>query len=93
MLPDWQHEKELRIVKSDVLGILESNEQRVFTYDYDTLDGIILGMNTRLSDKVKILRILDRKVATRTAKEPFKIYQARYNELTGRIKADHLNLI
>lgn len=92
-LPDWQHEEEFRIVLSDTLSIHNSDEGRSFTYDYDTLDGIIFGINTSLSDKVRIMRILEKKLESRTVPEPFKFFQARYNTRTGRIEADHLSLI
>ncbi len=92
-LPDWQHEDEFRIVISDILGIHDSHEGRTFTYDYDTLDGIIFGINTSLSDKVRIMRIIDEKLKGRTVSEPFKLFQARYNAQSGRIEAHHLNLL
>lgn len=92
-LPDWQHEEELRIVISDTLGIHDSNDGRSFTYDYDTLDGVIFGINTSLSDKVRIMRILDKKLESRTVTEPFKLFQARYNARSGRIEAHHLSLL
>ena len=92
-LPDWQHEEEYRIVISDILGIHDSPEDRTFTYDYDTLDGIIFGTNTSLSDKARLIRILDRKLESRTVTEPFKLFQARYNARSGRIEAHHLSLI
>jgi len=92
-LPDWQHEEELRIVISDNLGVHDSHEGRTFTYDYDTLDGIIFGINTSLSDKVRIMRIVDKKLESRTVTEPFKFFQARYDARSGRIEAHHLSLI
>lgn len=92
-IPDWQHEGELRIVISDILDIHDSDEGRSFTYDYDTLDGIIFGINTSLSDRVRILRIVDEKLESRTVTEPFKLFQARYNARSGRIEAHHLSLV
>jgi len=92
-LPDWQHEEEFRIVIPDILGIYDSHEDRTFTYDYDTLDGIIFGINTSLSDKERIIRIVNNKLETRTATEPFKFFQARYSSRSGRIEAHHLSLI
>lgn len=92
-LPDWQHEEEFRIVISDILGIHDSHEGRTFTYDYDTLDGIIFGIKTSLSDKVRIMRILDKKLESRTVTKPFKLFQARYHARSGRIEAHHLSLI
>ncbi|RMB07911.1 Protein of unknown function (DUF2971) [Eilatimonas milleporae] len=88
-LPDWQHEKELRIVLSDILNIRGTDEGRTFTYDYNTLDGIIFGINTNLSDKVRIMHIVNAKLASRSVPEPFKFYQARYNARTERIEAHH----
>ncbi|WP_454744878.1 DUF2971 domain-containing protein [Ciceribacter selenitireducens] len=92
-LPDWQHEEEFRIVISDILGLHDSHEGRTYTYDYDTLDGIIFGINTSLSDKVRIMRILEKKLQSRTVTEPFKLFQAHYSARSGRIEAHHLSLI
>lgn len=92
-LTDWNHEEEYRIVLSDILGIRDTDEGRTFTYDYDTLDGIIFGINTRLSDKVQIMRIVNDKLANRTTTEPFKFYQARYNTGSGHIEAHYLSLV
>jgi uncharacterized protein (DUF2249 family) len=92
-LPDWLHEEEFRIVISDSLGIRDSHEGRTFTYDYDTLEGIIFGINTSLLDKVRMMRILDKKLDSRTVSEPFKFFQAHYNARSGRIEAHHMSLI
>ncbi|MBC8719890.1 DUF2971 domain-containing protein [Ochrobactrum sp. Marseille-Q0166] len=92
-LPDWRHEEELRIVISDILGIHETPEGRTYTYDYDTLDGIIFGINTSLSDKVRIMQILDKKLGARTVSEPFKFFQARYNARSGCIETHHMSLL
>ncbi|OCW55944.1 hypothetical protein AWJ14_11985 [Hoeflea olei] len=83
----------MRIVISDILGIHDSHDGRTFTYDYNTLDGIIFGINTSLSDKVRIMRILDKKLESRTVTEPFKLFQARYNARSGRIEAHYLSLM
>lgn len=92
-LPDWRYEEELRIVLSDSLSIHDAHEDRTFTYDYDALDGIIFGINTSLSDKMRILRIIAKKLGTRTSSSQFKFYQARYNARSGKIEADHFSLI
>lgn len=92
-LPDWEHEQELRIILSDILNIHDTDEGRLFTYDCNTLDGIIFGINTNLSDKVRILRILDSILANRSTPREFKFYQAKYNSTSGRIEAHHLDLI
>ncbi|MBB4304998.1 hypothetical protein GGD81_004064 [Rhodobium orientis] len=92
-LRDWEHEQESRIILSDILNIRGTDEGRTFTYDYDTLDGIIFGINTSLSNKVRIMRIIDTKLADRSVSRPFKFYQAKYNPRSGRIEAHHLGLL
>lgn len=92
-LPDWGHEEEFRILLSDSLGLYGTHEDRTFTYDYDTLEGIIFGINTSLSDKTRVLRIVNEKLGERPRPSPFKFYQARYNARSGNIEADHLSLI
>lgn len=92
-LPDWGHEEESRVVLSDGLGLYDTHEGHTFTYDYDTLDGIIFGVNTNLSDKTRVLRIINKKLAMRTSASPFKLYQARYSAKSGTIEADHLSMI
>ena len=91
-LPDWQHEQEYRIILSDILGLHDDHEGRTFTYDYNTLDGIIFGINVSLSNKVRIMRIVDQKLSSRTVSRKFKFYQARYNRRTGAIDAEPMNL-
>lgn len=91
-LPDWEHEQELRILLTDGLGIHRTPEGRTFTYDYDVLDGIIFGINTSLSEKVRIMRIVEPKLSGRTVQEPFRFYQAYYSAGSGRIEARLLNL-
>lgn len=90
---DWKHEQEYRVILSDILGIRDSVEGRVFTYDYDTLDGIIFGVNTPMSAKAKIIKIIEPKLENRTVSRPFKLYQARYNSSSGKIVADHLFML
>lgn len=90
--PDWQHEGEGRIVLHDNLGIHDKIEDRTFTYDYDTLEGIIFGMNVKVSDQVKIIQTIEPKLAGRTSTDPFKFYQARYNPRSGNMDCFDLNL-
>lgn len=92
-LPDWEHEHEYRIILSDILGIHETSEGRTFSYDYDTLDGIIFGINTSLSNKLKIMHIIDKKIGERSIRNNFKFFQAKYSPRTGRIEAHHLALV
>lgn len=90
--PDWRHEEERRVVLHDNLGILDKPEDRTFTYDFDTLEGIIFGMNVKMSDQVKALQIIEPKLVNRSSDRPFKLYQARYNSRTGKMECFELHL-
>lgn len=83
--PDWRHEEEGRVVLHDNLGIYEKPDDRTFTYDFDTLEGIIFGMNVKLSDQAKALQIIKPKLVDRSSDRPFSLYQARYNSRTGKM--------
>lgn len=89
---DWKHEQEFRVLLLDNTGV-GSGDGREFTYDYDTLAGIIFGINTSLADKVKIMRIVNKKLTDRNVSKPFKFYQAQYDAGSGRIEARHLSVI
>ncbi|WP_460272835.1 DUF2971 domain-containing protein [Celeribacter sp. ULVN23_4] len=91
--PDWRHEEERRVVLHDNLGIHDKPEDRTFTYDFDTLEGIIFGMNVKMSDQVKALQIIEPKLVNRSSDRPFKLYQARYNSRTGKMECFELHLI
>lgn len=92
-LPEWKHEQEYRIILPDTMGMYKSTENRIFTYDYSTLCGLIFGLNTPVSKKIEILNIIDRKRNQGNSLEDFKFYQARYDASSGKIVADHLFLL
>jgi len=92
-LPDWQHEQEYRIILSDALNLYESDEGRTFTYDCDTLDGIIFGINVSVSDEARVMQIVDQKLHEESVARGFTFYQARYNQRLGKIEVLPLRLI
>lgn len=60
-LPDWEYEKEYRIVLSDILGIFEEPENRLVEYSFEDLEAIIFGIKTPDEDRKKIVDIVKEK--------------------------------
>lgn len=58
-LGQWEHEQEVRMVLSDLLGSEESH--RKVTYDMSQLEGVVFGLRTKLKDRFEVIRILSEK--------------------------------
>lgn len=89
---EWDFEKEYRLCIEDTFEDYSSNESRNLKYPFDSLEGIIFGIETTHEDKVKILSILSEKCVINKKKD-FKIYQAYFDEDTKTIKLNELKSI
>ena len=88
---DWQYESESRLVVYDEGATYRKQERRQFRYSLRSLRGIIFGVATADSDKVKIVDIVRRKCLER-GRTGFRFYQAYYCGDTGRIRRYELAL-
>ena len=82
--PDWSEEQEHRLSWQGLQGDLDQSE-RTFTYDFDSLKGIIFGLRTSDEDKVRILEIIEKKCLG-TNRTDFRYYQAYYDSDSGEIR-------
>lgn len=90
---DWKHENEYRIIRSNVgLTHLDSMEERILTYDFSSLHGLIFGINTKEDDKLKIMRIIEKKCNDNNRTD-FKLYQAYYCHRNHCIEKEELSFI
>jgi hypothetical protein len=80
---DWKHEDEYRAVIHTLHDRTIEKPQRIYTYDFADLEGIIFGLNTSIDDKLAIMRIIERKCAERGRRE-FEFLQASYSSGTSR---------
>ena len=88
---DWKEENEYRLVVTGLVNALPLSH-RVYTYRFSDLEGVIFGINTPLDDKLKIMKIIERKcIASRRTE--FKFLQASYSSGTKRIDVHHLRLL
>jgi len=85
---DWRQEAEYRICIDASFG---DPPLRTFKYEFESLEGIVFGINTSLNDKISIINIVREKcrVANR---EKFSFYQARYCHSEEKIVKDKLNI-
>ena len=82
---DWEYEQESRLILYSLLSNLDDKRQRTLTYDFNSLKGIIFGINTSGSDKLEIIEIIERK-CQKNNRTDFKFYQAYYSHKNGDIR-------
>lgn len=90
--PDWHYENEHRLILCDMMNSHSATEDRLLTYSFSSLKGIIFGINTSTENKIEIMRIIDEKCTTHK-RENFKFYQAYYSPQHKCIKHTELSLI
>ena len=82
---DWEYEQETRLILFSHVADLSPTEKRKLTYDFSSLRGIIFGINTRDSDKLCAIKIVQEK-CRQADRTDFKFYQAYYSDETGDIQ-------
>jgi hypothetical protein len=88
----WDREKESRLILSSSINNLESDTDRKLRYKFDSLEGIIFGINTPTESKLEIIKAVE--VQCRLFQRPdFSFYQARYDEYSREIIYDKLETI
>lgn len=88
----WDREKESRLIQMSMLRNLESNELRKLRYDFNSLEGIIFGINTTMANKLEIIKKIEC-LCAKFKRHEFSFYQARYDENSREIMHDKLESI
>ena len=88
---DWAHEKEVRLLLDGMTMNLRETQRRLLRYDFSCLRGLIFGIRTRDSDKVRIIDIV-RKIRGRESESEFNFYQAYYSHEENRIMKEEINI-
>ncbi|MBP3127763.1 DUF2971 domain-containing protein [Thalassospira sp. ER-Se-21-Dark] len=89
-LSDWEYESEFRAISTS--GFNQDIVSKNTTYNFDNLDGIIFGMQTKDDYKTKIIEIIKEKCDTAN-RSCFNFYQAYYNPKTNRVEKVKLEKI
>lgn len=88
----WDREKESRLILSSSINDLESDANRKLRYNFDSLEGIIFGINTPTESKLKIIKKIEG-LCGLFQRCDFSFYQARYDEHSREIIYDKLESI
>lgn len=83
----WQYEDEYRLSVTSSFYVRDTKEKKKIKYDFMQLNGIIFGMKTDIDDIIKIQKSIA-KLCIKHKRQSFNFYQARYDNLTGKIIYD-----
>ena len=88
---DWEYEQEYRLILYDMLSEYDKKESRTLSYDFNSLKGIIFGINTSDKHKSKIIDIIERKCSEHKRTD-FEYFQAYYSPEDGNIRKRKIQL-
>ena len=88
---DWEYEKESRLILHSILDDLSEGRQRTLTYNFNSLKGIIFGIRTPDTDKLKIMETILKK-CQENKRTDFEFFQAYYCYETGNIQKHKISL-
>ena len=88
---DWSYEKEVRLILTSSLVDLDQQSTRRLNYKFESLAGIVFGMNMSDENKINIIDVVLAKCqeSRRTA---FDFFQAYYSHETGFIEKQKLDI-
>lgn len=79
---DWKYENEFRLVLN--------SESQALKYEFDSLKGIIFGINTPVESKIEIINIIRDEVKSQGRTRDFNFYQAYYCKVNNDIQKREL---
>jgi len=82
---DWEYEKEYRLLYTNSLKDNITQEDKLFTYNFKNLKGLIFGIKTSIEDKIKIVDIIKLKCKEENRKD-FEFNQAYYSNREKNIQ-------
>ncbi len=74
--PEWSNEEEYRMLVHSGFDMREKDKRKL-KYRFEDLAGIVFGARTDIEDKLKIMRIIDKKCAE-THRSDFDFFEVRY---------------
>ena len=86
-LKNWTYENEYRLILLSYWINLQKQD-KLIKYDFNSLDGIIFGIRTPITDKLKIIDIIQ-KLCKQHNRNHFNFYQA-YTDKNGKICKEKL---
>ena len=84
-LKEWEYEHEYRLVIPSFFSDIKKKSNRIFKYNFSSLEGIIFGIKTSNEEKLEIMKVIIDK-CKKKSRTDFKFYQAYYNSKKGLIE-------
>jgi hypothetical protein len=91
-LDAWEYEDEYRLIITGAFMDYSKIESRKLKYKFEDLSGLIFGIKTEASDKIKIIKIIQDK-CKQHKRASFDFYQAYYSSGSGKIDKYKLGLM
>ena len=88
---DWKYEQEWRLILDNRSEEFDERKNRTLSYDFNSLKGIIFGINTPDEDRLRIIDIIERKCRENNRTD-FKYYQAHYSPETRDIRKHEIQV-
>lgn len=89
---DWKYENEYRLILASSLDSFSKEKSRVLKYNFESLKGLIFGINTKKEDKIKVMNVIEKK-CKETGRKDFKFYQAYYSSEKKCINYSEMSLL
>ncbi|MCQ8882706.1 DUF2971 domain-containing protein [Pseudoalteromonas shioyasakiensis] len=89
---DWSYENEHRLILASSLDNFSDPKDRSLNYEFSSLKGIIFGIKTTTEDKLKVIKIIEKK-CNETGRDDFKFYQAQYSSVEKCITHYEMSLL
>jgi hypothetical protein len=90
-LVDWAHEKEFRLTLTGGSDYSDPPARKL-QYHFSDLQGIIFGLNTSTSHKLRIMKIIEEKCRNE-GRNDFEFHQSHYSRRAGKMEITKMNLI
>ncbi len=88
--PEWQREQEYRIVVHSGFD-MSTSDKRKLKYRFQDLAGIVFGARTDIEDRLKIMRVIDKKCA-KEKRSDFRFFEIQYLHANSRFQLFPLDL-
>lgn len=89
---EWKHEEEARLIHISILSGDIAHEDRILNYNFNDLEGVIFGLNTTDEHKVEVIKIVH-DLCIKNNRSDFNFYQASYNNRSGKIDINKVDLL
>lgn len=89
---DWRYENESRLILNSNISAYSNSKNRSLNYEFSQLEGIIFGINTSIEDKMRIIKVIEKKCED-NKRDDFKFYQAFYSHDNKCIERRHMRML